>query len=334
MAAFRRHRRIAAGPLAGVLAMLVVAVMPASATAAARDANDAATGFGVAPLRIDVSTGAGQTSTHQVTIRNTGSSATTFSITREDFQGSKDEPDATPVLLGGKLASDISGYDWLSAPDTVTVPPGQSRTFTAKVSVPSGAVGGHYAALVVSGVTRKAGDLQAQSRVAVLFLMNAGGAPPPDIVINEVREVGPTTTVTEYINKGTTHVEPNGDIIVRDPVTNKIIKRIPGTCTTALPGSSGTCTFDEEAATDADGRTVGSGADGEGGVKSGLEKRYVSIGEPGGDRARAELPTEWSGAAASLLLPLLGIAGLVSYFWFLRRRRAPRVDDLGLDDLA
>lgn len=292
-----------------VLAALVVLAPAAGAATSGSDS----VGFGVAPLRFDVDASPGQSSSHQVVITNTDTVATTFTFSKEDFQGDKDEPAATPVLLGGKFASDISGYDWITPPDAVTIPAGQQRTVSVKVSVPSGATGGHYAALIVAGAARDGGENVLRSRMGVLFMMNAGGVPPPDIVITEITQVGPTRTVTKYTNGGQTEVTPKPVVIVRDPITHKIIRKATGSCTTALPGGSGLCEIDDRQG----GTTVSHG-----GVTSGAEKKYVDlVGDPTSGSASGELPTEWAGAWTSMLLPLVGVALFALYFLFLRRRR-------------
>ncbi|MCW2926767.1 MAG: hypothetical protein JWM86_735 [Thermoleophilia bacterium] len=311
----RTHIPVRMLRLAALMAIAVLWCVPSAMAAAADDAE----GFGISPMRIDVETPPGQSSSHPITITNTDDVAVTYTFSKEDFQGDKDEPAATPVLLGGEFRSDISGYDWLTAPDSVTIPAGQTRTVTAKLSTPAGSTGGHYVALIVSGASREAGEIVAQSRAAVLFLMNAGGAPPPDIVITEITEVGPTRTVTEYINKGTTHTKPKPTITVTDPWTGTTITKVVGECTTALPGGSGQCIVDET-----EGTTVGNGGStsGGGGLKSGLQKKSLDLlGEDENTSAHGELPTEWAGSWTSMLLPLVGIALFIMYFLFLRRRR-------------
>ena len=317
------HARRSITLIASVFAVAGALLLLAPVAGALDRSGSDSVGFGVAPLRFDVETKAGNSSTHQIMISNSDSVANRYTFSKEDFQGDKDEPDATPVLLGGKFNSDISGYDWITAPDPVTVPAGGSRTVTVRVSVPAGATGGHYAALIVSGEARTAGEVVAQSRVGVLFMMNAGGVPPPDIVITEIRQVGPTTTVTEYINNGTTDTSPTGTI-TQDPVGPGPNRTIPGECTTALPGGSGKCTF-ETGKDGGAGGTDGSGNGLDAGLlPAGPVEQYVDIvGDPGeeGTAARGELPTEWAGTWTSLLLPLVGIALFVLYFLFLRRRR-------------
>lgn len=319
----RTHARIA-GILLLACAMLMV-VVPGARAAGASGSDSV--GFGVAPLRFDVETKPGDASTHVITINNTDDVDMTFTFSKEDFEGDKDEPDATPVLLGGKFASDISGYDWIITPDPVTVPAGGTKTVPVRVNVPAGATGGHYAALIVSSAARSAGSVLAQSRMGVLFMMNAGGVPPPDIIITEIKQVGPSTTVTEYINGGRTATTPTGTI-TQDPVGPGPNRTIKGECSTALPGGSGKCTFE-----------TGGGKNGDGGTDAGLlpvgpVEQYVDIvGNPGEEdtAARGELPTEWAGTWSSLLLPLIGVALFVLYFLFLRRRRK---DEEGGDDDA
>lgn len=292
--------------LAATAALLVAAPIAGAA--------DAPGGFAVAPMVFDVDVTPGKSSTYQITITNVDDGPTRYTFSKEDYQGDKDEPAATPVLLGGKFASDISGYDWIAAPAPITIPAGQTRTVPVRVTPPSGATGGHYAALIVEGNSRKAGQIVASSSIGVLFLMNAGGVPPPEIVITEIREVGPTQTVTKinYLNNGTTHTKPKPTVTTTDPITGKPIKKAVGECTTALPGGPGECVVDDN-----DGTLVG-----DGGITSGAEQKSVNLlGDEEGTSAKGELPTEWAGAWTSLLLPLVGIALFVLYFLFLRRRR-------------
>lgn len=318
----RIHARIA---LAVLLACALMLLAAPTAGAELRSGSDSV-GMGVSPLRFDVAAKPGSSSTHVITVTNTDTVPMTYTFSKEDFEGDKDEPDATPVLLGGKFASDISGYDWIVAPDPVTVPAGGTKNVSVRVNVPDDATGGHYTALIVSGEPRGADSVLAQSRIGVLFMMNAGGVPPPDIIITEIKQTGPTTTVTEYINGGRTATTPTGTI-TQDPVGPGPNRTIKGECSTALPGGSGKCTFE-----------TGGGANGDGGTDAGLlpvgpVEQYVDIvGNPGeeGTAARGELPTEWAGTWSSLLLPLVGAALFVLYFLFLRRRRKENED--GGDD--
>ncbi len=324
----RRSSRITCA-LLGVLAMLAVA---APATQAA--ASDDSVGFGVTPLRFDVEAGAGSSSTHSITISNTNTAATRFTFSKEDFEGDKQDPAQTPVLLGGKFESDISGFDWIALPDPVTIPPDQSRTVQVKVNVPAGAKGAHYAALIVAGESRNAGQIVAESRMGVLFLMNAGGAPPPDIVVTETTIVGPTKTVTKFINEGTTPVKNTTGTLTKDPKGPGKTKKIKGRCTPyVMPKAAGECVFE----TGTDGSSTGSSGSGsgdDGGFAVGPVDQWVDVvGNPGDEEtsARGELPTEWAGTWSSMLLPLVGVALFVLYFLFLRRRRK---DDEETDELA
>ncbi len=300
----------AAGALLALLAMLVVA---APAVAA-----DDSVGFGVTPLRFDAETGPGSSSTHTITISNTSPTATRFTFSKEDFEGDKDDPAETPVLLGGKFKSDISGYDWISAPDPITIPADQSRTVNVRVNVPAGATGAHYAALVVTGESRSAGALAAESRLGVLFLINAGGVPPPDIIITETTIVGPGKTVTRFVNGGRTPIKNTKSTLTRDPKGPGKKRVINGTCTDyVMPKAAGICEYDTSKSDD-------------GFLPAGPVEQWVDVvGNPGGEEtaARGELPAEWAGAWSSMLLPLVGVALFVLYFLFLRRRRKDDEED-------
>lgn len=303
--------------LAGLVATAAL-LAAASPAIAAEDAG----GFAIAPMIFDVDVAPGRASTFQITITNADATPTRYTFSKEDFEGDRDEPAATPVLLGGKFDSAISGYDWIGAPAAITIPGGEARTVPVRVTPPANATGGHYASLIVSGGSRRAEGITATSRIGVLFMMNAGGVPPPEIVITEVTTVGETTTrtVVEYTNPSKrTHVTPRNPVkTVTDPVFGGE-EKIKGECSTALPGGSGTCEFIDE---DPEGNVAGSA----GGLDSGF--RSADIGLDGDETsAKGNLPTEWAGTWTSMLLPLVGIALFALYFLFLRRRRKDEEDD-------
>jgi LPXTG-motif cell wall-anchored protein len=299
-------------------------VLVPGASAAGRDVaksgNDSV-GFGVSPMRFDTDVSAGSSRTEQITISNTDDVAMTYTFSKEDFQGDKDDPAATPVLLGGEFKSDISGYDWISLPDSVTVPAGGTKAVNVRITAPSGATGGHYAALIVSGASRSADAIVATSRIGVLFMMNAGGVPPPDIVITEIQEVGPTTTVTKFKNDGQTTIHNPSGTITQDPIGPGPNHVITGDCTDdVLPGGAGTCTYYSSSG--------GGGSNGEGTLPAGPYHQSLDlIGDDSKSSARGDLPTEWAGTWTSMILPIVGIALFALYFLFLRRRRKDNEGD-------
>lgn len=307
--------------LAGMLVALVAVLLVVGAPAHAVTTGDDSVGFGVAPMRFDVATAAGASSSHAITITNTNTTATKFTFSKEDFEGDKEDPAQTPVLLGGKFASDISGYDWIATPEAITIPPDESRTVPVKVNVPAGATGAHYAALIITGERRSAGALVAESRIGVLFLMNAGGTPPPDIVVTETTVVGPSKTVTKFINEGREPVKGTKATLIRNPKGPGRTRKIPGKCSRyVIPGAAGACEFD----------TSKDDSDDAGLLPVGPVDQYVDvIGNPGDEEtsARGELPSEWAGTWSSMLLPLVGVALFVLYFLFLRRRRKDEEED-------
>lgn len=294
---------------------------------AAGAAAEPMTGLGISPLRVDADVRPGGQAKFELTVTNADAAPNSFSFSVVDIRGDKADPAATPVLLGGKLDSAISGFDWITPPDAVTIPGGQRRTVTATVRVPSDAKGGHYAAVVVTSSPAAFGRINATSRIAVPFLMNAGGVPPPEVKITEVKEFKDGGTKVVYTNEGATHTRPKGSITYRDPVTGKIIRRATnGRCTTALPNGAGECRFPGSG-----GTGTGSGSsNGRGGGLAGVgpTNGFVELVTEEGARARGDLPTEWAGTWTSMMLPLAGIVLFVMYFLFLRRRRKQRDDEV------
>jgi hypothetical protein len=315
-----RSRHLLRTLAAAVVALGVLVVAGAVPALATQAAGGDSVGFGVTPLRHAVDVSAGQSVTKQLTITNTDTSATKFTFTKEDYAGDQDDPGATPVLLGGRFESKISGYDWIAVPDPVTIGPGDSKTINVRIDVPAGATGGHYTAVMVNGEARSAGRIVASSRIGVLFMLNAGGVPPPEIVITEIQEVGPDRTVTKFINRGSTETKHTRGTLTRDPVGPGKGTKTRGECTqVVLPGAAGTCVF-ETPDGGGDGALLGAGP---------VKPSVSIVGDPGeeGTAARGELPTEWAGTWTGLLLPLVGVALFVLYFLFLRRRRREDEED-------
>jgi hypothetical protein len=248
-------------------------------------------------------------------VTNTTDNEQTFDIAKEDVAGNRSDPNANPVLLGGKVSSPISGYDWLSgAPSSVSVGPGDSRSFTVNVEAPAGAKGGHYAALTVTSRARDIGDVHVQSRAAVLFMINAGGVAPPEIVVEDVVVTKDGGTVIDYVNEGNTEVRPEGTITYRDAITGKVVSvRRAKECTVALPGGIGRCEFE---------------ALGKEAVDNTLALRPTIKLANEGRSTTAELPLEWSGTWSSMILPLAGIGML--FLFLLRRRRREEEEDADL----
>jgi hypothetical protein len=306
--------------LGAVAAAVLICACPAAANAAA-----AVQGIGVSPLRVDVDVKAGGTARIALTVSNTTETAQAFSFGVVDIQGDKDDPASTPIILGGKVDSAISGYDWINAPDAVTIPAGDKKTVYVGVKVPSDAKGGHYAAVTVTSRAFDIGAGTAASRVAVPFLMNAGGVPPPEIKITEVKDFADGGTKVVYINNGSTAVNPHGSVN-RGTVGRGKNKTGDLHCSTALPGGSGICTTDASGSNGSgSGSGHGSGSKGTGGLDgTGPTNGFVELVTDEGTKARGDIPTEWAGTWTSMLLPVAGIVLFVMYFLFLRRRRKDR----------
>lgn len=301
-----RHRRAPAVLLGALLALSLCAVLlltPGRAQAAS-------SGFAVSPLRVNMSLDAGASKKQSIEIRNSLAKRTTFTVHREDFSGSRTDPNAAPVLLGGEVDSSISGTDWLEPNvSSFTLDPQEERTITVTVTAPASATGGHYAALIVSTpAIAVSGDISARSEVAVLFMMNAGSVPPPELVIDEVTVTEDGETIIDYVNNGQTDATPDVKVIYRDPVTGRTVSSGTGSCrSTTLPGSAGRCVLNGT-------------RDSDSGVVSPLREGEVVLTSDG-RRARAEVPVEWSGSGGAWLLPLVGLGLLVLYFARVRRRQ-------------
>jgi hypothetical protein len=246
----------------------------------------------------------------------------TYRLATEDVAGSKSDPNSSPILQGGVVDSSISGARWISPEaNSVRVNSGESRDVEVKVTAPESATGGHYAALTVAGESTTIGaGVSATSRVAVLFFMNAGSAPPPEIVIRDVVVTEQGETIIDYVNEGTTGTKPDASVVYTDPITGRTtgtgktdggsgvdsvddVGTGSSNCTYALPGAAGQCRITVHDQKDA------------------LLRKGEVVLTNDGKTAKAPVPTEWTGENTSLLLPLIGVAMLVLYFAFLHRMR-------------
>lgn len=297
----------------GIVRITLLTLMVAAVAAPAAHA-DTAVGFTVSPLRFDVDAPPGATREKTITITNNSGHSLHFSLGVEDFAGSNDDADASPVLLGAVAGNPISGASWIS-PNvrSFTLGAGDSRQVVAQISVPSGSTGGHYAALTVGTDTVAATDsIDVENRAGVLFLMNAGGVPPPKLVIKRVTNTTGGGVTIQYENQGASDATPRAEITYTDAFGNVIRRRIVDCDQTILPGATGSCTV--SGARD----DLGSGLPG---PRRG-EVRLVN----GKESFSAKAPTSWAGSTTSILLPLVGLALLVGYFVSVRRRVGRGVD--------
>ena len=312
--------------LIAALASCCAAVLIVGAPTATAASSD---GFSVSPLQFDVDQSAGRSTSRVITITNTTDQRLDFTVRSEDIAGSKNDPNATPVLLGGTVSSAISGASWLSpSVGAFTLDAGDSRNLTVNINVPAGATGGHYAAVMISSspVTSSGGNVVATSRAAVLMMMNAGHVPPPELVIQNITTTKDGGTVIDYVNKGQKAAKPEAIVQYYDVVTGSTVEtRKASDCGTALPGGSARCTVADH--TDSSTTVSGSSSD------ATLAARPVVELKSDGRRARAKQPLEWSGSWSSVLLPLTGLLlAMVWFGWWRRRRRAADDGDYGAGD--
>ncbi len=272
-------------------------------------------GFMVSPSRLDVDVRPGSATQRVVSVQNTQNRTMRFVPSVVDFTGSASDPLASPVLLDGRVDSPISGSGWLSAPRSgFQLAPGQTRNLTVTIRAPAGATGARYAALVVTGQRQDVSpSLSVQSRVASLFLLNAGGVGPPELVFESVFVNEGGNTVIDYFNDGAVDATPDATMRFENPITGETIDERSGECSTALPGAMGRCVIEGEG-------PVG------GGLLDQVYRGEVALSNGGREFTQA-MPVQVAGGIKSLLLPLAGIGLFAGYFVFLRRRGSEDEDE-------
>lgn len=293
-----------------VVLALSIALVYLSAVPCLAHGARAVQGFSITPMVQDFDISPGARVTKTITVTSAIAGTTEFTVGTEDVAGSKDAGESI-VLLGEQVDTAISGANWLTPNVTsFSLRSGESRILSVVVEAPSGASGGHYAAVTISAAPSTVGNgtVVAQSRAASLFMMNAGNAAPPPVVISETTTTVDGDIIVEYVDTGTVDTQPDAIITYVDPISGRVqrVSRSAVQCTRALPQGAGRCVIDGTAFID-----KGAGI---------LTRGKVTLTNDG-RTVTAEMPIQWVGTWKSALLPGIGVILIIIFI--LRRRRRP-----------
>ena len=185
-------RRPRAVPAASFLAALLVAVPAALAQISVE----------VAPLRVELQTGPGGSTTQAISVSNTGKEAVRVRARLSDWDLSRD---GTPQFEGVPENGAYSGTAWVRiAPPEVVIDPGKEGTVRFTLTVPAATQPAGYRSSILFEFLPASGDpvakgreVQFRSRIATLIYVNVG-QPPAHIELTDLR-IRPLKDETQII---------------------------------------------------------------------------------------------------------------------------------------
>lgn len=183
--------------------------------------------FVVGPGKIEMTIEPGQSKTAEIRVSNRLGTPHTFRVEIEDFTGSRN-PQETVLLLGNERGP-YTLKDYISVPEmTFTLESGQRAVIPVTVSIPTDAeAGGKYGSVLISTLAdRTTGENSGAavvSRIGTLFFVTVPGEERREGELREFSATegayadhGPIHFRLLYENKGSMHLNPYGEIRVRN----------------------------------------------------------------------------------------------------------------------
>jgi P pilus assembly chaperone PapD len=199
-----------------LLVFLLAAVLPAQAQVA----------IGVAPVRVELAVGPGQTKTDVLSVENRGDKPLRISVTVADWYLTKE---GTPTFVKRGKSPEFSMTDWVEVnPTECEIPARSSQVLRYTISVPPGTPdAGYRTAILVESVpdipaVRLATTSYVNARIGVIVYNRVGEVPTKaEIVGQEVApdpanpgRMGVKLTVR---NSGLSHFRLSGEVRILDP---------------------------------------------------------------------------------------------------------------------
>ena len=212
------------------------------AGAQAANAN-AAQGMQISPTLVNLKAEKGKTYEITIGVTNVTGSDLLYTTSVADF-GAGGETGSPRIITDSKLPATASITSWVTAVPEFTLEPHKTRMVTAQVAIPNNAEpGGHYGVLQFSGTAPKleSTGVGLSASAGVLILIRVGS--DSEIVEkaslasfytsatqsgnqNSFFENGPVSFITRIKNEGNVHIQPVGNIEVRD-MFGGLVKNLP-----------------------------------------------------------------------------------------------------------
>lgn len=217
-------------PIAVSVVILLTSMAGATPRASAATPTSPVQGIEVSPVVINLNANKGQS--YQLPLKVTNVTAGPLVLTSiiNDFKAKNETGTPEVILNNNQPAGTYSLRDWITPIPAFTLQAHQSQTVHFTVTIPpNGEAGGHYGVIRFSGIppaktsnsvalnisvgvlilARIAGNITEQLDLAQFFTEQNGH--PAGIVEN-----GPLTIVTRIQNTGNVHVEPVGNLTIKD----------------------------------------------------------------------------------------------------------------------
>lgn len=202
-------------------------------------------GITVIPPKFELFANPGEVVNEVIRVRNESDSPVEFAVFVEDFSSAGEE--GRVVLEEGDTESSFTMKKWIeTSTKNILLQPGEEKPVGFTISIPRNSEpGGHYASVIFqigSGEAPPEGAVATvQHRIGSLVLLRVSG----DVV--EKAEIqsftapsfstgGPVTIDLRLRNDGTTHVRPNGTLIITNILGAKV-EEIPLDGLNVFPGA-------------------------------------------------------------------------------------------------
>jgi hypothetical protein len=199
-------------------------------------------GLTIVPPKLELFANPGETINESIRLTNDSILPQTYGIVVEDFRATGEEGQVVLEESGTELYS-LQSWINLSAPGIV-VQPGEEIIYPFAINIPKDAEpGGHYASILfqIGGAEEIPGITAVRSRVGALILLRISGDVREDSQIEDFSapkfsQKGPIDFTLRVKNNGTTHIRPNGTIIVTNKLGKKVAE-LPLTGFNVFPGA-------------------------------------------------------------------------------------------------
>lgn len=221
--------------LLGTTAQPVLAV-----TAPAANQNPAATNSGqgleIAPPVVNVSANPGETTTAQIFLRNVSSGSLVVTGQANDFVAAGEDGTPKLILEEDESTNPYSVKGWITGLPKLTIVPKEIKTMSIKINVPADASpGGHYGVIrfTATPADLKTTGVSLSASLGALILITVNGATSEKLTVASFNansdgkkgsffESGPISFTQRFKNEGNVHVQPVGQVTVKDMFGKKI----------------------------------------------------------------------------------------------------------------
>lgn len=226
----------------GIVTVVSVLVWLTSTSVGAQSTViNAAQGMQISPTLVELNAAKDKTYNIKLTVTNVTASDLVYTTSVDDFNAA-DETGSPHIILDSTLPPTASIKTWVSTDSGFALTAHKSRVVTAQIIIPNNAEpGGHYGVLRFSGTAPeiKSTGVGLSASAGVLILIRVDGAIVEKASLasfytsssqkggqSSFFENGPVSFITRIKNEGNVHIQPVGNIEVRD-MFGGLVKNLP-----------------------------------------------------------------------------------------------------------